>query len=223
MIGSFKKITVTPTPAKLFASPKESARSEKVIERLLDAATQHFMEAGYEATSIGQIARFAHASKETFYRHFPTKEDLFKAVILRQVRGGTQKLTAVLSDEPPITALTAFGRLILDGLLHPENIALRRISLVERLRFPELGPVVHENGPARILAALAAYMDQQIAAGNLRKMNTKVGARQLLDLIVAEPLIRTVFGSEPIPNARQRRQRVDQAVDCFLNGYTPHD
>jgi AcrR family transcriptional regulator len=44
---------------------------------LLNAVTKFFMEKAFEATIMGQIAKQAHASTETFYRHFPTKETLF--------------------------------------------------------------------------------------------------------------------------------------------------
>src|SRR6201996_4572521 len=59
------------TPVTEAARTKSEIRTERVTNRLLDAASKFFMERGFEATSIGEIASYARASKETFYRHFP--------------------------------------------------------------------------------------------------------------------------------------------------------
>ncbi|MEC9283510.1 MAG: TetR/AcrR family transcriptional regulator [Bdellovibrionota bacterium] len=50
---------------------------------ILDAAQQAFMEYGYENTSMDQISELAEASKRTVYNHFPSKDDLFQAVLER--------------------------------------------------------------------------------------------------------------------------------------------
>lgn len=44
-------------------------------------AASLFVEHGYAGTSVDQIARKAAASKQTLYRRYPSKEELFKAVI----------------------------------------------------------------------------------------------------------------------------------------------
>ena len=84
------------TASNLPARTKSEIRTERVTNRLLDAASKFFMERGFEATSMGEIARYARASKETFYRHFPGKEDLFKAVVIRGARIVAGELSAVL-------------------------------------------------------------------------------------------------------------------------------
>ncbi len=48
-------------------------------DRLLDLAAEVFLELGYEGTSTALIAERAHASKQTFYARFPSKEKLFLA------------------------------------------------------------------------------------------------------------------------------------------------
>ena len=89
------------------ARTKSEIRTERVTNRLLDAASKFFMERGFEATSMGEIARYARASKETFYRHFPGKEDLFSAVVIRGARMVAGELSAVLLTHE--TAGKGFG------------------------------------------------------------------------------------------------------------------
>lgn len=55
-------------------------------ERLLDAARRLFLEHGYAATSMEEIAQDAGVTKAAIYRHFPSKQDLFLALRQRSTR-----------------------------------------------------------------------------------------------------------------------------------------
>jgi len=200
------------------ARTRSEIRTERVTNRLLDAASKFFMERGFDATSMGEIARYARASKETFYRHFPGKEDLFRAVVIRGARLVAAELSAVLlTHETPEKALAAFGELFLDRILSVGFISFHRIMMMERERFPELIQSLRADGRERLRASLARYLDEQVARGRLRKMDTAVGARQFLDLVAAEMIMAAT--RRPKPSKAQIRQRVKEAVDCFLHGY----
>ena len=202
------------------ARTRSEIRTELVTNRLLDAASKLFMERGFEATSMGEIARYARASKETFYRHFPGKEDLFRAVVIRGARLVAAELSAVLlTHEPPEKALAAFGELFLDRILSAGAISFQRIMMMERDRFPELVRSVRADGRERVRASLAGYLNEQIARGRLRRMDTAVGARQFLDLVAAEMIMAATRCGRPKPSRAEIRQRVREATDCFLHGY----
>jgi TetR/AcrR family transcriptional regulator, mexJK operon transcriptional repressor len=202
------------------ARSKSEIRTEQVTNRLLDAAGKFFMERGFEATSMGEIARYARASKETFYRHFPGKEDLFKAVVIRGAKAVAGELSAVLlTHETPEKALTAFGELFLDRVLSAGSISFQRMMMMERERFPELVQNLRTDGRERVRASLARYLDEQVAKGRLRKIDPAVGARQFLDLVAAEMIMAATKCGRPKPSKAQIRQRVKEAIDCFLHGY----
>ena len=59
----------------------QSARGKARLARMLAAATELFLRDGYEQTSIDAILVQSGGSKATLYAYFPTKEDLFRAVI----------------------------------------------------------------------------------------------------------------------------------------------
>jgi len=199
---------------------KTELRTELLLDRLLDAATKFFLEKGFDATSMGEIARHAHASTETFYRHFPTKEGLFERVLLRRTDSLKGELTSVLlSQDVPEKALTVFGELGLSLLLAPEALSLHRILVMEKGRFPNVVESFHAQGPARVQAALAAYLADQVKKGRLRKMNPDVGARQFFDLVIPEFHFGMELRSRPAPTKAEMRQRVKEAIDCFLHGY----
>jgi TetR/AcrR family transcriptional regulator, mexJK operon transcriptional repressor len=202
------------------ARTRSEIRTERVTGRLLDAASRFFMERGFEATSMGEIARYARASKETFYRHFPGKEDLFRAVVIRGAKMVAGELSAVLlTHETPEKALAAFGELFLDRILSKDSISFQRMMMMERERFPELVQSLRADGRERVRSSLARYLDEQVARGRLRKMDPAVGARQFLDLVAAEMIFAATRCGRPKPSKAQIRQRVKEAIDCFLHGY----
>jgi AcrR family transcriptional regulator len=203
---------------------KSQIRTERLIDRLLEAANQFFMEKGFEATSMGEIAKHAHASKETFYRHFPTKEELFQAALLRRAEQiATEFGSVLLSQAPPEIALSKFGQVVLERLLTPEAMSFRRVMMMESVRFPELHKSLHARGPARVNTALAHYLDDQVSKGRLRQMNSTVAARQFFDLVAAEMTMEANAPLMPKPTTREIRQRVREALDCFLHGYCAKD
>jgi AcrR family transcriptional regulator len=59
----------------------QSARGRARLAKILDAAADLFLEVGYEQTSIDAILLRSGGSKSTLYAYFPTKQDLFRAVI----------------------------------------------------------------------------------------------------------------------------------------------
>ena len=203
---------------------KSQIRTERLIDRLLVAANQFFMEKGFEATSMGEIAKHAHASKETFYRHFPTKEELFQRALLRRAEQiATEFGSVLLSQAPPEIALAKFGQVVLERLLTPEAMSFRRVMMMESVRFPELHKSLHARGPARVNTALAHYLEDQVSKGRLRQMNSTVAARQFIDLVAADMTIEASVHSMPKPTTSEMRQRVNEALDCFLHGYGAKD
>jgi AcrR family transcriptional regulator len=203
---------------------KSQIRTERLIDRLLEAANQFFMEKGFEATSMGEIAKHAHASKETFYRHFPTKEELFQRALLRRAEQiATEFGSVLLSQAPPEIALAKFGQVVLERLLTPEAMSFRRVMMMESVRFPELHKSLHARGPARVNTALAHYLEDQVSKGRLRQMNSTVAARQFIDLVAADMTIEASVHSMPKPTTSEMRQRVNEALDCFLHGYGAKD
>ncbi len=77
--------------------------------RVLEVAYQTFAEEGL-AVPIDEIARRAGVGAGTVYRHFPTKEDLYRAVIEDRIRGIIDEGRKLLTDGEPADALFNFLR-----------------------------------------------------------------------------------------------------------------
>jgi TetR/AcrR family transcriptional regulator, mexJK operon transcriptional repressor len=213
---------VKSSPKPLKHLPRKTTRGEEVSERLLQTATELFMEKGYEATSMTEIAAHAHASKETVYRRFPTKDDLFRAAVVRRAEMMSAALSpAISTTDAPEIALTRFGELVLHRLTTKDSIAFHRALGMARERLPEVLELYRTTGPFRVRDALARYLKQQSAEGSLRPIRPQVAARQFFDLFASEMIMSANLSGKGSPSKAAIKQRVKEAVECFLHGYAP--
>lgn len=99
--------------------------------QILQVAVTLFIEQGYDATSVAQLADRLGLTKSALYHHFDSKEELL-AVALEQALGG---LEAVL-DTPDATAGTAADRLaaVLRGAVRVLVAQLPAVTLLLRVR-----------------------------------------------------------------------------------------
>src|SRR6056300_917344 len=69
------------TPTAVKRSRRKSARPSEIVE----AALQVFVEMGFAATRVEEVARCAGVAKATVFVYFPSKEALFKAVVRAKI------------------------------------------------------------------------------------------------------------------------------------------
>ena len=113
---------------------------ELLNQHILSTATKLFIDQGYAATSMEQIASAAGAGKQTIYRRYASKEELFGAVMLELVRAlldNPLKVKANVSD--PMLALRDLCWSLMNlAFEKPETMAMYRILVAEALRFPDM-------------------------------------------------------------------------------------
>ncbi|NCS61615.1 MAG: TetR/AcrR family transcriptional regulator, partial [Rhodoferax sp.] len=66
---------------------RRTRRKEARPGELLAAALDLFVEKGFAATRVEEVAQRAGVSKGTLFLYFPSKEDLFKAVVRENISG----------------------------------------------------------------------------------------------------------------------------------------
>ncbi len=74
-------------------------------EALHQAALRMFEERGYDATTVKDIAAAAAVTERTFFRYFPSKEDLVLGELSDLVRPLTEEIRRRPADEPPLRAV----------------------------------------------------------------------------------------------------------------------
>lgn len=190
------------------------------IAELLDVATEVFLEQGYAAASTQTIARRANASKTTFYARFPSKEDLFLAVIERRMTIVFEQVAKFPEAATIREALLEFGRGVLLIALSPEQIALIRLVNAEAERYPHLARHFYKKGAQRGENALARFLAQQIKRGELRSATPRVMAVQLMSLITGGPVRWFVLGFHPQKlSKRSLESHLQESIDLFLRAY----
>jgi AcrR family transcriptional regulator len=99
-------------------------------QRLVEAAFELFEAEGYAATSVDDIAVRAGTGRSTFFRHFPTKED----VVFPDHEALLPRVDARLSTATPTTraaALREAARIVLQHYLDEGEVARTRYRLTQ--------------------------------------------------------------------------------------------
>jgi AcrR family transcriptional regulator len=212
------------TRANAPADAQEETRSARKRAAILEAATTLFLRTGYRGTSMDEIAALAAVSKQTVYKHFADKERLFSEIVTGTVKDVSDPVydeVRELEDSGDVEAdLRGLARRLLERVMQPEILRLRRLVIGEAGRFPELGQVFYEQGPGRTIAALATVFERLAERGVLQLDDPQVAAAQFNWLVMSSPLNRAMFLGQDQPPARAELNRyADAGVRAFLAAY----
>lgn len=191
-------------------------------EALLDAATELFMEKGFAKASTDEIARRANASKGTLYALYPSKAELYGAILQRRVAKAIDPLGAQPIPEaaPAEDTLRAFGQGVLRHVNGDEAQTLYRLIVSETGADPSLGVALWENGPGRGRAVLKQFLDSQVERRVLQIEDTDQAALQFLGMTFGMILLRGSLRLPKLcPTPEAERKWVDSIVSAFLRAY----
>lgn len=201
------------------------ARGPAKRRAIARAATAVFLREGYVAASMDQVADEAGVSKQTVYKHFGSKEQLFLGVVQQEIDSVLDEFMAVLGSSFPGSSdvegdLVRLGRILLARVLDPELMAVRRLVIAEVGRFPQLGRAWYESGPGALVTALAQRLSQLARDGELRIDDPVAAASDFNWLVVSRAQNMVLFGvADSLPSADIERF-VKSAVRTFLRAYS---
>ncbi|GAA2416210.1 TetR family transcriptional regulator [Nonomuraea africana] len=146
-------------------------KKARTRETILREAFRLFRERGYNATTVEQIAEAAEISPATFFRYFPTKEDL---VTLDRF----PPLVEALASQPPgapVTVLRGAFRAAF-ATLSAEEIAAGHEREVFAATVPELLVANLRKSPGLIREVCAVVADRAGCAGDDPRIRNAIGA-----------------------------------------------
>jgi TetR/AcrR family transcriptional regulator, mexJK operon transcriptional repressor len=222
MDGSLATISEAGVAAKTRRRAKKAAMNgdatRQVLKQriILRGAKAVFLSRGFAGANMDAVAAKAGVSKMTLYRHFSSKEALFAGVI-NQLCGEIVDLDLErVFEQAPKQALRAFAEKMIAIVFARETVELHRIVIAESRRFPELGRLFYDTGPANCVGALARYFRRHRGDRRLNIVEPRRSAEEFLELLRGYAHLRLLLGLDKRPSARDIKARIDSAVGHVL-------
>ena len=211
--GDKARMHSSPTHAPIEENPASPKRLAIVA-----AAAETFLDHGYGAASMDEIARRAGVSKATVYAHFKGKDALFGAIVAERCHKMMTPQESLVEPSSPEAMLYRVGRGLIEVVCVPSSIALYRVVLAEAVRFPELGRVFFELGLRPAQERLAAYLAGLAREGAIAVDDPVMAAKQFLGMALNDLDIRLLLGITTVPDESARDAMARSAVSIFLDG-----
>jgi AcrR family transcriptional regulator len=197
---------------ELSVSSEEAKR-----QQILDAAGRAFGLYGFRKTSVADIVREAGVARATVYNHFATKEDIFEAVVEREVSDIIRKVGDAVREES-----TTLERLRAAVITHVEEIRNKvNVFRITMASLNEVLPRTHEAAKAMTEEILEVYrwiLTEGVRAGEIGVEDVEATAWTIL-LAFKGVFITTVSGhiEERIPGV------VDRLLEVIWDGLRPRE
>lgn len=196
-------------------APRKSPKRDAVIE----AATEEFLARGFVGTSMDRIAQAANVSKRTVYNHFPSKDDLFQAIVEEILRRSDEMPTYAYSAEKALDEqLLEIGTTFAETITDREFMKLAKVVTACFIQLPEWGQTTM-SAYARLRRSMIAFFKAGKRDGRLKIGDPEWAATQFCGLIKEIVFWPEVMAGQQPATSRERRMAVEDAVAMFLNYY----
>lgn len=191
-------------------------------QNIINVAAEAFGEFGYERTSMSEICARVGGSKATLYNYFPSKEELFFAIMFQSTEVEFEAVHRAFDPlaEDIAGALLHFGEKFLTFLFSPQVRAHRRLSFSESGR-TELGRILHERGVLRSHNMISEFLQQAMDLGKLRQANPFVATQHLCALLQSELQERFLLQVLEDVSADEIKGNTARAIEVFMAAYGP--
>jgi TetR/AcrR family transcriptional repressor of mexJK operon len=193
---------------------------------LLAIARQVFLAQGFAGATMDAVAARARISKQTLYRHHPSKEALFAAVVRDWVDRGYDAMrphTRALLQAPGVRdGLLRLASTLQAGVLSGPVLQMRTLVAAEAERFPEVAADYVARSWNRNQRLLAEALAELAARGDLHVEEADIAAEQFTWLVLAAPLNRLTLQAAAPGSGDQDLERIaTEAVTTFLSRFGP--
>jgi len=178
-----------------------------------------FVERGYAATRLDEVARRAGVAKATLYLYYENKLELFKAVVRHALVSGIDEFAQAHPDEHGsareqlVDLLTAFVQRVADSPLS----GIPKLVMSEAGNFPELARFYHDEVIQRARTLVVAILVRGAASGEFRRVDAQSAWR-----VVIAPLLLAIIWKHSFqafePEPLDLRRHLASHIDLLLNG-----
>jgi len=163
----------------------------------MKVAKELFARRGFDGTTTRQIADRAKVNEAIIFRHFPTKQDLYWAIIEHECEMGAfqQALEARLKSGESDREI--FAGIAEDSLRRrARDSSLARLLLYSALENHQLSQKFFQTHVGCYYEQLADYIRQRIEAGAFRRVDPLLAARGFLGMVVYHSIIQDLYGQK---------------------------
>jgi AcrR family transcriptional regulator len=200
---------------------KES-RKQKIIEKrrgqILKAAMEIFSRKGYAAATIPEIARVAGVATGTIYIYYPSKRDLFIAVIKNFII--TAPLLDLIDKMPKGDISEVLKNILQDRLDLLKNEVLARMpSLMgDVLHDPEIKKLWLKEFLHPFLGRIEMGYRMMAASGRFRQIEPAVAVRAVGGMVIGFLMLRVMEGDASPLNKVEQEKIAEEIVNLILHG-----
>jgi TetR/AcrR family transcriptional repressor of mexJK operon len=182
---------------------------------VMQVATDLFVERGYAATSLVDIAKSAGVATRTLYHHFGDKEAIFREVIYARDSGGAVERPAVESGDTLFLALRRAADYAYAVTYREKSIGLMRLMIAESTRFPDFMSSIATTILARFRGNIRAVFEKLEAGGLIPAGDHARSAELFSDLALGSHPIMTYTNWNASPPTAED---LDERVSLFILG-----
>ena len=179
--------------------PKFRRRAEARPDEVLDAALDLFIEKGFAATRVEDIAARAGLSKGAVYLYFPSKEAVLEGIVKRAVVPIASSAVEMAGNYAgdPRSIITMVMKTVAHRLTEPHTIAIPKLMMREMINFPDFAKMYRHEVLDRVLPIITGLLRTGIKQGYLRPVDPELTIRSIVGPIMLHVLMDEVFGLRP--------------------------
>ncbi|WP_305821660.1 TetR/AcrR family transcriptional regulator [Massilia brevitalea] len=202
--------------------PRWERRKDARPQELLAAAIDLFVERGFAATRLEDVARRAGVSKGTLYLYFENKEELFKAVVRNSI------VPVIGQAESSVAEFEGHSAELLRTVLMNwwDRVGASKVSGIVKLvmaeanNFPELAKFYQDEVINRGTRMISSMLERGIARDEFRAINVT----QMTQVLMAPMLMLVTWKHSVGPCERGDLEPLaflDSFLDMALHGLLP--
>jgi AcrR family transcriptional regulator len=198
--------------------PRKKQDTEKRREEILKAALDVFTEKGYAAATIPEIAQAAGVAAGTIYLYYPSKRELFVAVVKGFIV--TAPLLNLLSQMPRGDYPAILKSILQDRFDLIKNPAFVRVPLLmsEVQRDPELKALWLKEFLSPLLGQIEMLVRMMGTTGKFRQFQPEVLVRVIGGMFMGFMLLRVMEGDTSPLKKLDQEKVADDIVSFILHG-----
>lgn len=196
---------------------RKDARSGEI----LSAALGVFHAKGFAAATIADVARAAGVANGTVYLYFPSKQDLFKAVVCDLVAPNIERIEEAALAQPTPTAQLRTALELWAAAMQNGRGCLAKLLIAEAGNFPDMVAFFRREVSERVRQMLRQIIEAGVACGEFRPCDVVAVVRMLTaSLVMASVWQYTLPEDTDFPTGPS--SLVSPMLDVVFNGIATH-